>query len=133
AAQGINRPAARVIGGFDVTDLTGSPARWTSRKARELLKILVSRRGAPVSRETLMDLLWPGNDPALLGNRLSVAQSTIRRALDPQRRLPPADLVSTAFDAVWLNHEVVDVDVEQLLDGARKVLAECRSQCGDRT
>lgn len=117
-----NRPKVRVIGAFEVVDPTGRPARWTSRKARELLKILVSRRGAPISRETLMDLLWPGDDPGILANRLSVALSTVRRALDPGRTLPAGDLVSTTFDSVALNLDVVDVDVEHLLVGARAVL-----------
>lgn len=122
-----------MIGGFEVTDPTGTPARWSSRKARELLKILVSRRGAPVNRETLMDLLWPDDDPLVLANRLSVALSTVRRALDPGRTLAPGDLISTAFDAVSLNLEVVDVDVEHLLEGTRVVLGRHQASDGGRT
>ena len=121
--EGPARPRVRVIGAFEVVGPTGTPARWTSRKARELLKILVTRRGAPISRETLMDLLWPGEDPATVANRLSVALSTVRRALDPGRTRPPGDLISTAYDAVALNLAVVAVDVEDLLDGTRAVLA----------
>lgn len=126
-APGERRPQVRVIGGFEVTDRTGTPARWTSRRARELLKILVSRRGAPISRESLMDLLWPDDDPAGLANRLSVALSTVRRALDPDRTMPSGDLISTAYDSVALNLSVVDVDVEHLLDGARSVLGRDRA------
>ncbi len=120
------RPAVRVIGGFDVTGADGATARWTSRKARKLLKILVSRRGAPVNREELCDLLWPGEDPAAVANRLSVALSTIRRALDPQRLLPADDLVSTQVDVATLRLDGIDVDVEDLLVQTRSVLESAR-------
>ena len=116
------RPSIRVIGGFEVVAGDGTVARWSSRKARELLKILVSRRGVPVGREELMDLLWPDEDPTVLANRLSVALSTIRRALDPERDHGAGAFVSTGADVVVLDVGAVDVDVEELLDGARPLL-----------
>ena len=78
--------AVRTLGGFRV--LRGGEAlpasAWQSRKARTLLKILVARRGRPVPREALMELLWPGEDPAKLSNRLSVALSSVRSVLGPR-------------------------------------------------
>jgi DNA-binding SARP family transcriptional activator len=123
-------PSVRVIGGFEVVGRSGGTAAWSSRKARELLKILVARRGAPIAREELMGLLWPDEDPSALANRLSVALSTVRRALDPERSLPPGDLISTAVDAVALNLSVVRVDVEHLLEQARSVLTAGRTAAG---
>ena len=61
---------------------------WQSKKARDLLKILVARRGRPTTRETFFELLWPDEDPEPLGNRLSVAQATVRSVLDPERTYP---------------------------------------------
>lgn len=117
------RPAIAVLGAFEVTSSDGRVATWTSRKARELLKILVARRGAPVHREVLMDLLWPGRDPAELGNRLSVALSTVRRALDPDRQLATNELVAADRSAVRLCTDRIEVDVERFLDRARAALA----------
>ena len=37
---------------------------WQSRKARDLLKVLVARKGLPVSREAAAEALWPGEDPS---------------------------------------------------------------------
>ena len=54
------------------------PTAWQSKKARDLLKILVARRGRPTTRETLFEVLWPDEDPEPLGNRLSVALATMR-------------------------------------------------------
>lgn len=110
-----------VLGAFEVT-ADATTARWTSRKARELLKILVARRGAPVHREVLMDLLWPGADPATLGNRLSVALSTVRRAFDPERVHPVDAVIASDRGAVWLRLDQVDVDVEHFLDLAGRAL-----------
>src|SRR5262249_13522019 len=55
---------------------------WKSKKARDLMRILVARR-RPISREQLMELLWPGVDPAVAGNRLSVLLSAVRDVLQP--------------------------------------------------
>lgn len=120
------RPRVSVLGTFEVTAVDGSTPRWTSRKARELLKILVARRGQPVAREVLMDLLWPGEEPGELGNRLSVAVSTVRRALDPGRSLPAGALVANESGALRLTRRV-ETDVVAFLSAAETALAAYRS------
>lgn len=69
-----------------------SAGEWQSRKARDLLKILVSRRGRPATRDALIEALWPEQDPSRTPNRLSVALSTARAVLDPERRFAPRSL-----------------------------------------
>ncbi len=55
---------------------------WGGRRARTLCKRLVAARGRPVTREELIDLLWPDeSDLAKLGARLSVQLSAVRRVL----------------------------------------------------
>lgn len=109
------RARVSVLGTFEVAAIDGSTPRWTSRKARTLLKILVARRGSPIAREQLMDLLWPGEDPDELGNRMSVAVSTVRRALDPDRSLPVDALLRAEGGTLRLMTDTVDVDVESFL------------------
>ncbi|MDQ4030522.1 MAG: tetratricopeptide repeat protein, partial [Actinomycetota bacterium] len=106
--------AIEALGGFRVLRSGDpvAPTEWRSQKARDLLKLLVARRGAPTPREVLMEALWPGDDPARVANRLSVALSTVRSVLDPGRRhdanhFVPADTRSVALD---LTHVVVDVE-----------------------
>jgi DNA-binding SARP family transcriptional activator len=104
----------------------GSPiplAAWQSRKARDLFKILVARRGRPVPRDALMESLWPGQDPAPLGNRLSVLLSTVRAVLDPDKRHGPDHFVAADRGAVWLEPEHVSVDVTEFLSSADVALA----------
>jgi hypothetical protein len=75
-----SRLAIRVLGTF-VVERDGRPvprAEWGSRKARELLKILVVRGGRSAAREELAELLWPGEAYESVSNRLSVALSVVR-------------------------------------------------------
>ena len=92
---------------------------WKSKKARDLLKILVARR-RPTPREQLMELLWPEVNPNLAGNRLSVLLSTVREVLQPQ---PTGEgpLVTTG-GSVSLNPTEVRVDVEDFLTQANAAL-----------
>jgi ATP/maltotriose-dependent transcriptional regulator MalT/DNA-binding SARP family transcriptional activator len=105
----------QALGGFRVLR-AGEPVpaeEWQSRKARDLLKVLVARRGRAVPREALMEALWPDEDPAKLSNRLSVALSTVRTVLDPDRRHPGDRFVTADKHVVALAD--VPVDVEEFL------------------
>jgi DNA-binding SARP family transcriptional activator len=99
-----------------------APAEWQSRKARELLKILVARRGRPVPRDQLMEALWPEQEPARLGNRLSVALSTVRAVLDPEKRYAADHFVAADRDSVALRSGEVAIDVERFLSDAARGL-----------
>jgi DNA-binding SARP family transcriptional activator/tetratricopeptide (TPR) repeat protein len=88
---------------------------WQSKKARDLLKILVARRGRPTTRETFFDLLWPDEDPGPLGNRLSVALATARTVLDPERAFPPEQFIVADKTAIALDLDHVDLDIERFL------------------
>ena len=91
---------------------------WQSKKARDLLKILVARRGRSTTRETFFEMLWPDEDPEPLGNRLSVAQATVRSVLDPERRYPPEWFVVADKSSLALDLDHVELDIARFLDGA---------------
>lgn len=124
-AQLVNaaRPAlaVRVLGGFGV-ERSGTPVHttdWQSRKARDLLKVLVARRGHPLSREVILDVLWPEEDPSRAGARLSVAFSTLRAVLDPGKQFDAEHFVANDRTAAWLRLEHISVDVELFLISAQ--------------
>jgi DNA-binding SARP family transcriptional activator len=130
AARARSAPSVsiRALGAFQVfRDGVAVPtAEWQSRRARDLLKILVSRR-RPVPREQLMELLWPDEDPAKQGNRLSVLLSTVRGILDPDRDKQIEGCLCTDGTSVWLDG--VDVDVEDFLATAAAALdADARGE-----
>ncbi|MFD1546904.1 BTAD domain-containing putative transcriptional regulator [Nonomuraea guangzhouensis] len=89
---------------------------WQSRKARDLLKILVSRRGAAISRERLVEILWPEQEGDTVGlKRLNVMVSTLRAVLDPEHVRPADEFVVSDEGALRLDLANVDVDVEAFL------------------
>ena len=100
---------------------------WQSKKARDLLKILVARRGRPTTRDTFFDLLWPDDDPEPLGNRLSVALATVRSVLDPEKHHPPEWFVSADKSAIGLDLEHVELDVELFLAAGANATRLARS------
>jgi ATP/maltotriose-dependent transcriptional regulator MalT/DNA-binding SARP family transcriptional activator len=93
-------------------------AAWQSRKARDLLKLLAARRGRPLTRDAAAEALWPNEDPVPLSNRLSVALSTLRKVLDPERSHPADHFIAADGQSLALRIEHVTLDVVSFLDAA---------------
>jgi len=127
AAPALVPVLVQALGGFRVLR-AGAPVgaeEWRSRKARDLLKLLIARHGRPTTRELAMEALWPGEAPQRLSNRLSVALSTVRAVLDPERRFAPDRFVAADKHVLWLAD--LAVDVEEFLAAARAGLAAADS------
>jgi ATP/maltotriose-dependent transcriptional regulator MalT/DNA-binding SARP family transcriptional activator len=118
------RLTIRTLGGFEAIREIGpiDAVAWQSRKARALLKILVARRGHTVPREALIEILWPDDDPAVASRRLSVALSTVRTVLDPERRLDADTFVGSDRRSIWVDAEHVALDYEAFLEIAERGL-----------
>ncbi len=112
----------RTLGSFAVVHQGEAMANdaWPSRKSREVVKILASRRGRPLSREALGELLWPGVRDA--SPRLSVALSNARLALDPARKHPADYFISSSHSQLRLDPATVRVDVAEFEQVARVAL-----------
>ena len=115
-----------VLGGFRVTveGAVVADRAWQSRKARDLLKVLIAWRGQAVPRDVLAEALWPGEDRSVVGNRLSAAMSVLRGILDPLRRHAPDHYVEATRETLRLDLQRLDVDVETFLTCADAAL-EC--------
>ncbi len=131
-AAGTDGPAAlalQTLGGFGVLR-QGEPVppeAWKSKKARDLLKMLAARRGKPVARDQVIEALWPEEDPSVTGNRLSVALSTLRSVLDPDRNLGQDHFVAATDGALRLSLEAVALDVQSFLNTAEVALRAWQS------
>lgn len=129
AAAPVSRAVSiTTLGRFDVLrDGTPVPlAAWQSKKSRDVLKMLIARRGRPVHRETLMDLLWPRSSTSESGSRFSVVLSRARAVLDPDWSFAQDHYLQSADDAVMVDLTNVDVDVERFLAFASSGLAAVR-------
>jgi len=100
----------RLLGSLKLSDSSETQIRLAGRKDRALLAFLAMHPGSPVSRDRLVDLIWP--DAADGAGRASLRQSlsTIRKAL-------PATLASAIHadrDTVTLDTDLVETDVSAL-------------------
>ncbi len=122
---GAGEVAVRTLGGFAVVrdGRTVELSEWRSRKARDILKLLVSRRGRPIPRESLIEALWPDKQPGPLSNRLAVAVATLRGVLDPDRRYESDRFIGGDLEALWLQPGGAAIDVESFLADATAALA----------
>ena len=78
---------------------------WGSRNARQVCKRLVAARGWPVTRDELIDMLWPDEDDRRrLSARLSVQLSAVRKVLGGG--------VIADRESVRLDPEEVETDLE---------------------
>jgi DNA-binding SARP family transcriptional activator len=117
--------AINVLGGFAVT-VDGAPvplSAWRSRQARTLVKVLAARRGRPVTRDALCELLWPNDDPGRTGHRLSVLLATVRGVLDPERRWPADRHITAGPTGLALDLRHVSVDADDLIHDAELAAA----------
>ena len=121
--------SVRALGTFTVAR-AGRPvpaSSWGSRKARELVKVLLARAPRPVTREELGHMLWPDQPYDRISSRLSTALSLARTALageDGDRDEAP---ISTEGVAVRLEAEQVEVDVLAFQDLADSGLRAVRA------
>lgn len=101
------KPRITTLGGFSV-EVDGEPvptSAWGSRHARQLCKRLVAARGWPVTRDQLIDMLWPDDtDRDTVSARLSVQLSKLRRVLQGG--------VVADRETVRLDLDEVDTDLE---------------------
>ena len=103
-----------------------TPAELRRCRVRELLAILVLERS--VTRDRLVDLLWPDLDPSAGGRNLRVTLSRLRRLLEPDRAAAEACFcVRSDLERVWLHRApALIVDLWQL----RSRLARARAARG---
>lgn len=107
----------RTMGGFEVM-LEGRPiplARWRSRKARQMLKMLIAAGDGRIPREVLLERLWPDDAIERTGPRLSVQLSTVRAVLDPDRQWPSDRYLVADRTAVGLHRERLTIDVDRFV------------------
>ena len=83
----VQPPAVQVfaLGGFKVV-VRGQVLpehAWRRKTARQLFKILLSRPNRRMTRDEVIELLWPESDPDAASSNLRSTIFALRHALDP--------------------------------------------------
>ncbi|MBO0790397.1 MAG: tetratricopeptide repeat protein [Ktedonobacteraceae bacterium] len=109
----------KIQGEWQITD----SRPWHRRRARALLGCLLSNPGRRLSREQIMDMLWPDLDIDIAANRLNGAVHELRQILEPHIARPATsrllrlerDILELADNTqIWVDAEAF----EQLLKEA---------------
>lgn len=111
--------AIRCFGSFEIlrNGRKLGPEAFSRRKALELLKILVLRRGAPAHRDELAELLWPGIASRSGANRLHGVINALRSALEDERRDRRFGYILCRGDHYLLNTEAPhSIDLYEFTD-----------------
>jgi DNA-binding SARP family transcriptional activator len=61
------------------------PSAWRRAKARQMFQVLLTFRSSPLDREQIIELLWPGLDPAAAVRNFKVTLNTLNHVLEPER------------------------------------------------
>ena len=116
---------AHVLGPVRITigDRVIAEHDWPRRSARSLFLLLLATQGHSLSRERIIDLLWPEMTPDAGMNTLRVALHAVRRTLEPTLQRGEAsaylnaesELVSlrTSSD-MWVDADQFDSAIERL-------------------
>jgi DNA-binding SARP family transcriptional activator len=105
----------RVLGGFSVDGVT--ERELGSRKARSLLKVLAVARGAPVSVERLVDVLWGDAPPARPTDQVGVLVARLRGVLGTDRIVRSDAGYAVRLD--WLDIEELGARVREATDALK--------------
>jgi DNA-binding SARP family transcriptional activator len=87
----------------------------TRRRQGHLLSLLAAHTGSSITREQVLDTLWPDSDPDSAVNNLNQTVFQLRRILDPDYRDGcSAQYVISTLDSVSLNPELVKTDLQEI-------------------
>jgi ATP/maltotriose-dependent transcriptional regulator MalT/two-component SAPR family response regulator len=103
---------------------------WDRSQPKQLLKVIVSYRAKKISKEALMDQLWPEERPKAAENDFKTALQRLRKSLEPT---PSKDFGSSYIhlynNVVSIDPELCEVDADEFLFLFKK--GEEKEKAGD--
>ena len=113
----------RTFGGISVHrgSWNGPRIAVDKRRVRNLLGALAAQSGVAVTRDTLIELLWPDADAESGVNSLNQTVFQLRRVIDPSYRAGESpEYVLSSAEELRLNPVLVRVDVAEILQLPRR-------------
>jgi LuxR family maltose regulon positive regulatory protein len=91
-------------------------SEWKSRRAKTFVKLLVAQDGHTVSRDIVMETLWPDMDPDALGPTFNSMLHRVRKVLEPKNvQGRTVSCILHTDGVIKLNRDLVRTDVGRLL------------------
>ncbi|MBR2831987.1 MAG: response regulator [Oscillospiraceae bacterium] len=110
------RVSIRTLGRFDVF-VDGRPLYFKSAKAKELLALLVDKRGAILTAREALDTVWA--DKNYGRDDTSVYRVTMLRLRETLEQEGAANILCSTVQGKYLDTALVDCDLYALLDGQK--------------
>jgi DNA-binding SARP family transcriptional activator len=120
-------PGFRVLGTVTVVDPDGAPVPIGAPRRRAVLAALLLHRGAYLSVERLVDMLWPATPPPTAATMVHGAVAGIRKVLEPDRHAAGYRTLVTRDGGYVLDVMPEQVDAarfERLLAAGRQMVDE---------
>jgi DNA-binding SARP family transcriptional activator/tetratricopeptide (TPR) repeat protein len=96
------------------TSWAGPPITVDKRRTRMLLGLLAANLNTALTRDAVLDIMWPDADPGLAVNSLNQTVFQLRRLIEPNYRDgESAQYVISNVDIVQLNPELVTTDLAE--------------------
>lgn len=116
------RLAIFMLSTFRVTIDGRPPDRQLGTKGKPLLKILAAQRHRTVTRDALIEMLWPGTDPSAGRTSLKVTAHNLRSLLEPQKAVGASgSWIIFEHGTYRLNPDAeIWIDVESMEQHARR-------------
>ena len=112
----------RMLGGLRAEYGEKAITRFNTQKTAALLAYLAYHSDQPHSREMLVDLLWPDEEPEAGRHNFRTALHWLRRSLEPEG-IPAGSVVLADRLMAQLNPETVTTDAAEFKDGAQSWLS----------
>jgi len=113
------------FGKFAISRPDAAPVRWRTEKSKELAALLVYHRGSVVSRDEIIELLWPDTEPGRAARYLHNSIYYIRKSLEGYNICPSVMKIAGSYSLVLSESVEVDYDeYERLYAKADKSVAD---------
>ncbi|MGI8683962.1 MAG: winged helix-turn-helix domain-containing protein [Acidimicrobiales bacterium] len=123
--DGMRSVVVRCFGRFELwIDAAPVPLSGLKPKARSTLRLLATRAGRPVHRDTLVNALWPDGDPRAATRCLQVVVSSLRQVIEPGAARGACSLLVREADAYRL---VIPVEGDADVVRFQRGLVEARA------
>jgi DNA-binding SARP family transcriptional activator len=102
------------LGVFKVCSLTRQIQQWQSNRAKSVFEYLIGKYTAPVSRDILMEALWPDYGSRAAANNLKTAIHDLRQNLSPLFVKTEYPSILFSRDGYFINPEIeLWIDAEE--------------------